>query len=411
MITKSKIKNLIIPLLLVFMCLPVHTSEKYPAPGANRVKQGEFIQTSLLTGSLQARKAEHFIVPRTNTWQIQLKWMAKEGEMINVGDPVVRFDTSNLVSEVENLEMSLQQKKEMKLQKQANMNHQAFEVGVRLKRAEIQSKKDEIDASIPKGLEANFKYDEKKLKFKRSKQSYSDVEMEKKVKLANLKSEIMNLDLEIEEARGKLEKNQLLLKSLILTAKTKGTLVYSTLGWENRKVQVGDNVRATESIATIPDNTSLRVEAWANETGIRKIKSGQKVEFTLDAYPDRKYTGTVKDVLNSAEKRPHWGKAHYFSVIISMDSQDMTIMKPGMSVKCRVTTAHHKEAVLVPLQMVGYHGKQFRIKARGEKAVTVHRSVSQKRFAKPTWSRVSISFSSRTMISRGTPPGSKSSMS
>jgi len=72
----------------------------FVALAENRVKKGDFFQTVILTGSLKAQKAEHFVVPRTEAWQIQIKWMAREGDSVKPGDPVVRFDTSNLVSEI-----------------------------------------------------------------------------------------------------------------------------------------------------------------------------------------------------------------------------------------------------------------------------------------------------------------------
>jgi hypothetical protein len=85
----------------------------------------------------------------------------------------------------------------------------------------------------------------------------------------------------------------------------------------------------------------------------------------LDAYPQRRFTGTVKDVLKSAEKRRNWGKAHYFNAVIHLDSRDATIMKPGMSVKGIIKVTHYKEALLVPLKMVSYDGQFFKIKPKG----------------------------------------------
>jgi len=64
-----------------------------------RVKKGDFLQTVILTGSLKAQQAEELIVPYSNTWQLQVKWMVKEGDYVKTGDPVVRFDTANLPDE------------------------------------------------------------------------------------------------------------------------------------------------------------------------------------------------------------------------------------------------------------------------------------------------------------------------
>jgi len=345
-------------ILLLASFLIIEPLSAIPVEG---VKTGDFSKQVVLTGSLKARKAEHFIVPMTNTWQIQIKWMAKEGDTVKPGDPVVRFDTSNLATESENLEMTLQGKEEEKLQKLADYHHQSFELNVQLKQAEIDYKKKEIDASIPKGLETNYDYDKKQLELKQSKQALDNAKLEKKVKLAALQSELKRIDIEIQEAQLKLEKNQELLKSLNLSAKTAGTVVYALNRWERRKIQIGDNVPATWTVATIPNTESLEVEAWVNETQIQHIMPGQKVRLVLDAYADRTFTGEVKDILKSAEKRSHWGKAHYFNVAIGLDQRDPKIMKPGMSVKCIVQVASFTDVALVPLEMVDFDGHIYKI--------------------------------------------------
>lgn len=336
-----------------------------------RVKSGDFLKEVVLTGSIQAREAERFVVPSTNTWRIQIKWMAEEGTHLKPGDPAVRFDTSNLATEIENLILSLQAKEEEKLQKLQDYNHQKFEVEVKLKQAEVDYEKKKIDAEIPKGLESNFKYDKNQLELKRAKQTLENARTEKKVKLSTLQSGLKRLDLEIEEERRNLKNKQDMLDSLILRAKTAGTFMWGRHRWNRQKIQIGDNVNATWTIATIPVPESMRVEAWVNETQIRNIIPGQKVDLYLDAYQGRTFTGVIQDVLRSAEKKYHWGKARYFSAIIQLDKLDQAIMKPGMSVKCVVKAASFKDVLLIPLNLAGYDGGKFVVTPAGKTPVTV----------------------------------------
>jgi len=341
------------------------------ATGDDRVKSGEFNQSAILTGTLRANKAEHFVVPMTDSWQIQIKWMEKEGEHIKPGDPVVRFDTSNLVADIENLEISLQDKKEERLQKLKDFSHQKFEVEVRLKQADIDYKKKKIDAEIPRGLETYFEYDKKQLEVKRSAQDLKNAEMEKKVRLGTLQSEIKKIEIEIEEAQLQLDRNKDKLKELNLIAQTEGTLVYEVHPWEGRKFQIGDNVPATFTVATIPEMDSLEVEAQGNEAGIQRIKIDQAVDILLDAYPDRLFKGNVRDVSNSAEKIRLWGRAHYSAVRVSLEEPDGKIMKPGMSVKCIVRVGRYENVLLVPLEYVQFNGKLFRLKPDGKETVSI----------------------------------------
>jgi multidrug efflux pump subunit AcrA (membrane-fusion protein) len=344
-------------------------------PGASaeyRVKNGEFSQTVVLTGNLQAREAEQLVVPMTENWQIQIKWMAKEGDYVKPGDPVVRFDTSTVTADIENMELNLRDKLEQKKQKSADYTNQKLELELKEKQAEVALRERELDASIPKGIVSDQKYEQNQLDLKKSAEALKKAQMEKQVALATLESELQRLDIDIREAQINLEKNKKTVDSLTVTATTAGAVVYAEHDILGRKVQVGDNVFSTWTVASIPDNNSLQVEAWVNETHIHRIKPGQKVDIFPDAYPDKLLGGTIKDVLNNAEKRTRWGKAHYFNVIISLDALDFNIMKPGMSVKCIVHTTNIPQALLIPVEMVYFDGQAFQIKLKGRETLKVN---------------------------------------
>ncbi|MCP5050192.1 MAG: HlyD family efflux transporter periplasmic adaptor subunit [bacterium] len=356
-----------IVLILAVLVIPLNAA----AETGQKITAGDFHETVLLTGSLRALKAERFVVPVTNSWRIQMKWIIKEGEHVEPGDRVVQFDTSSLGNDIENIEMSLQVKEEERLRKLADYNHQEFEAKVKLKQAEIDYKKKKIDASIPKGVESNFKYDTYQLELKKSKQAFENAKIEKTVKLSALKSAIKKLEIEIKEEQAKLEKNKNMFKQLSLSAKTAGTVVYARHPWEGRKLQMGDNVMASWTVATIPDPGSLQVEAWVNETHIQRVRPKQTVDIFLDAYPARSFKGKVTDVSNNAEKRKLWGKAHYFAVSIEPGALDTAIMKPGMSVKCITLVSEHRDVLLVPLEMVGYDSGSFKVKPSGKDPVAI----------------------------------------
>ncbi len=353
-----------------FVCTGVFGAENHAKQ--YRVKTGDFVKNIILMGSFKAQQSEHFLVPITNTWRIQIKWMVKEGEYVNPGDPVVRFDTSTLVADIENLENSLKVKKEQKDQKLADYHHQEFELEVKLKQAEIDYNKAQIDASIPPGVEAKYEYDKKQLELKKKEQALKNTRIEKETKLVALKAEIKQLDIEIREERSKCEGYVESLENMTLHAKTPGTVIYEKMWWEDRKIQVGDTVFSSMPVAYIPNNESLLAEAWVAESDIHHIRAGQKVKLIPDAYPQRHFTGTIKEVLNSAEDKRQWGRSNYFRTNIQVDALDLDIMKPGMSVKCIVRTAVYPEVFLVPLEMAQYDGQDFWLKVKGKEVIKVN---------------------------------------
>ncbi len=64
----------------------------------------------------------------------------------------------------------------------------------------------------------------------------------------------------------------------------------------------GAAVGSRGAIVTVADMTSLEVEADVSESNIEKIKEGMSCEITLDAYPDRRYSGYVNKIVPTADR-------------------------------------------------------------------------------------------------------------
>jgi len=332
-----------------------------------RVTKGNFRSTIVMTGTLVSLRAEEFKVPIIENWRVQIKWMVKEGESVKPGDPVVRFDTANLASDIETAQDSLRTKREEKVQKEADYQHQKFELDVEVRKAENDNRQKEIDAAIPPGLEAKYEYDRKQLEKKRSDFSLESARTNRMVKLAQGESQIKTLEIEVRDLEAKLENLKNNLSALTLTANTAGAVLYAVDEWSGRKVQVGDTVYSTYVVAQIPDMSSLKVQALISETHIQHINTGESVDLSLDAYPDKRYRGVIGEISKSAETVRRWGRSHYFRVRIEMEKLDQEIMKPGMSVKCEVQGSQYDDVLLVPLEMTLFDGQSFWIRpARGE---------------------------------------------
>lgn len=80
-------------------------------------------------------------------------------------------------------------------------------------------------------------------------------------------------------------------------------------------------------IATVVDMKSLEIEVDVNENYIARVKPGQRVSATLDAYPDRPLPSTVRRVIPTADRQKGTVK-----VRITFDKLDSSIL-PDMGVK------------------------------------------------------------------------------
>jgi multidrug resistance efflux pump len=334
-----------------------------------RVKKGDWQRIVLLNGSLQALKSEEFKVPKTSTWRQQIKWLAREGDDVKPGDIVVIFDPANLAAEIEANKEALENRSIEMAQKEADFRHQQLELEVERKSAENDLQQREIDASVPEELQSKYEYEQKQLEKRKSVFSLDSAETKKKVALLEIRTQIDTMRIEIGDLQRKLITSQNMLNSLVIKAQTLGTVVYGETGYPRRKIQIGDTVFTGLTVATIPDCSSFFVQGRISETHMKKINVGQKVDLIPDAFPDRQYKGRIRSILTNAEPNVQWGKAHYFRVDIELEKLDPSIMKPGMSMCCKVYGNRYRDALQIPLEMTLFNRGSFWIKPSDREAI------------------------------------------
>jgi hypothetical protein len=339
------------------------------ASGGDKVeiRRGEFVKTVMISGSLQAERSQQFAAPLTDNWRIQVNWMLPEGQSVVAGDPVVRFDTANLGGEIEKSKLDLQSKKEEIKQKKADLTFQHSQLLAGVQQAEVERQKRSIDAAIPQELITRYEYDQNQLNLKRAEQELAKKKREEQLGQNEMQTQLAIMELDQGDIVAKLQRQNRQLESMTLRADRSGTVIYGVDPYKERKVQPGDTVTATTVVAEIPEAESLFVESWASESDLRFLKTGQAVDLILDTLPDKVWGGTIHQVVAKGEHRRVWGTGNLFRIIISMKERDLSLMRPGMSVRCEVPVMKVSDAWLVPLALVRVEGEQCWIKRAGMK--------------------------------------------
>ena len=115
----------------------------------------------------------------------------------------------------------------------------------------------------------------------------------------------------------------------------------------SRDVDVGQTVAASLSaptIFTIANNLSqMQVDASIDEADIGNIKDGQVTSFTVDAYPDSTFQGTVKQVRLSPVIVQN---VVTYAVIIAVSNPNM-LLKPGMTANVTIIVDHRENILKV----------------------------------------------------------------
>ena len=130
-----------------------------------------------------------------------------------------------------------------------------------------------------------------------------------------------------------------------ITADRSGTVI-STAG-------AGAAVESGTSIATIAGTDSLVLTSAVSELNIARIQPGQPVEFTLSAYPDDVFTGTVSKIASSARSQYSGAVLEtVVDVLISPDSTDPRL-RSGLTADVRFQLSDPRKICVLPYNAIG----------------------------------------------------------
>ena len=116
----------------------------------------------------------------------------------------------------------------------------------------------------------------------------------------------------------------------------------------SKAVEEGQTVASSFNTPTlftiVKDMTDMRVIADVDEADIGEVREGQRVTYTVDAYPSEVFQGTVTQVRNEATTT---NNVVTYEVVISAPNPDLKL-KPGLTANVTVYTLEQPNVVSVP---------------------------------------------------------------
>jgi HlyD family secretion protein len=121
-----------------------------------------------------------------------------------------------------------------------------------------------------------------------------------------------------------------------------------------RNVSVGQTVAASFSTPTLfviaKDLTKMQVRASVDEADIGNVKKGQRVSFTVDAFPDDVFEGSVKDIRLQPSVSAN---VVTYVTLVDAPNEDLKL-KPGMTASITLFTEEVHDALLISAKSIKF---------------------------------------------------------
>ena len=146
---------------------------------------------------------------------------------------------------------------------------------------------------------------------------------------------------QVQQAEAQIKQDRTNLGYTVIRSPVAGVVI-------SREVDLGQTVAASFNTPTLfkiaRDLTKMQIEAAVAEADVSRVKVGQRVDFTVDAYGTRAFSGTVSQIrLNPTTQQ----NVVTYTVIVSVANPDGALL-PGMTANAAFLVSAHKDVLLIP---------------------------------------------------------------
>jgi multidrug resistance efflux pump len=279
--------------------------------------------------------------------------MVDEGTVVKKGEYVARLDPAELSDRIQNEENDLVQTTSkytqakldtaLELRKERD-NLVNLKYDIEQKRIEVEQSQFEPPATIK---QVEYELEKAVRAYEQANENYQ-LRVEKAIaQVTEARSEMLEDKRWLDFLTG-------IQKEFEIYAPEDGMVIYKR-NWRGEKQGVGATVRAWDPVvATLPDLSKMISRTYINEVDINYVKEDQSVEIGLDAFPDKKLTGTVLEIANIGEQRPNTD-AKVFQIEIEIHESDTTL-RPGMTTSNTILAEEIQNVLFIPIECIHSQG-------------------------------------------------------
>jgi HlyD family secretion protein len=338
-----------------------------------RVEPATFSHRVPAEGNLRATRATAVAVPPGNQGPLRIAWLAPDGAVVQAGDPVVRFDPTDLQKSLRDAQDDLAKARFKTEKERAESAAAVAKLAADARVAELEldgvrrfQKKDETIYSRHERIESELDGSLAGARARHAREARAERERLSRADLDLLSIEDRKAGFKIDSAREGLT-------ALAVTAPHAGIVVFRR-DYKGTPPRVGDTVWGSQPLADLPDLARMEAEVYVLEADAGGLAVGKPATVEVESAPGVLYPAKIRRVDALAKPRLRGSPVQYFAVTLELARTDGLRMKPGARVQAVLDLDEVPAALAVPRQAVVVRGGRnvvYRREAEGFAPVPV----------------------------------------
>ncbi len=335
------ITSIIVVVTLVALIIfnKLTTRSKDTASLFTEAMSGRFEIAVTTTGELMAENSVDIKAPEimqgrdVRSSNIKITDLITEGTVVKEGDYIATLDRTEF-------DNSLKDSRERLVTFQSNLEMAILDTAVTMTNI-----RDQIANQIHTVEEAeitlrNSKYEppttirQAEINLEKQKRNLDQLRRSYTLRKAQTASTIRTQKMWVSRIEKRINDYEEVLAGFVIKSPSQGMVIYKKDRFGTKR-KVGSMINPMDRvIATIPDLTSMISKAYVSEVEVSKVKPGQPVTITVDAFPAKSFTGRVFTVGNIGEKLNN-SDTKVFEVQIKVDGYDPEL-RPSMTTNNKI---------------------------------------------------------------------------
>lgn len=312
-------------------------------------EQGSFEVGIQATGELKAKNSIKIRgsqgMRSVGVWQTSIKELIPEGTIVEKGDFVASLDKTELANKITERTTDIEREQTKLEQMQIDTAIQMKDINDQIGNLLFNMEQELLEIERNK-YEPQMVIDQSRLKLKNSERSLDQLENKKELVEIQSDAKIREIKTNIKQHNSKLALLNKVAGEFTITAPEGGMLIYQKT-WNGKKT-VGAQISGWDPVvAELPDLSKMISVAYVNEVDISKVREGQIVKMTIDAFPEKAFTGQIISVANIGQELKNQ-EAKVFEITVEVDQED-EVMRPAMTTTNKIQIFEYEDVISIPI--------------------------------------------------------------
>ncbi|WP_411833556.1 HlyD family secretion protein [Pseudoxanthomonas mexicana] len=293
-------------------------------------------------GEVYAQSSSPLMPPAVDRlWQFNITRLAPDGSRVTKGDVVVAFDSNELVRQLSEKQSLLQEKKRELENLELDLAERERSERLATAEAESQQEKARRKTEQPRQLVAALEYDKLVEQRRRAELRAQLAARRERLATEQRRQERRLVQSQLAQLQADVDRLQASIAALNLAAPRDGVIMHKS-SWSGEKFDVGSQVWRGQTIAEIPDTTTLAVRAQLPERDLRRVSVGAPARIVVEGGGGSVHLGKVASIGRAVRSKSQVQPVPVLDLDIRLDDPKARL-RPGQAVRVELIVAGPRE--------------------------------------------------------------------